>query len=54
MAAHGARIAAENALNGNGRRYDETVMPSILFTDPHVASVVLTEVQAREQGLAAG
>jgi mercuric reductase len=52
MAAHGARIAAENALNGNGRRYDVTAMPSIVFTDPQMASVGLTEVQARDQGLA--
>jgi mercuric reductase len=52
MAAYGARIAAENALNGNGRRYDVTAMPSIVFTDPQVASVGLTEVQARDQGFA--
>jgi mercury(II) reductase len=51
MAAYGARIAAENALNGDGRRYDTTAMPSIVFTDPQVASVGLTEAQAREQGL---
>jgi len=54
MAAHGARVAAENALNGNSRRYDVTAMPSIVFTDPQAASVGLTEMQAREQGLAAG
>jgi mercury(II) reductase len=52
MAAHGARIAAENALGGDGRRYDATAMPSVVFTDPQVASVGLTELQAREQGLA--
>jgi hypothetical protein len=54
MAAYGAGIAAENALNGNGRRYDATATPSIVFTDPQAASVGLTEVQAREQGLAGG
>jgi len=51
MAAYGARIAAENALNGDGRRYDTTAMPSVVFTDPQVASVGLTEAQAREQGV---
>jgi mercuric reductase len=52
MAAYGARIAAENALNGDGRRYDASAMPSVVFTDPQVASVGLTEAQARKQGLA--
>jgi pyruvate/2-oxoglutarate dehydrogenase complex dihydrolipoamide dehydrogenase (E3) component len=50
MAAHGARIAAENALNGDSRRYDRTGMPSIVFTDPQVASAGLTEVEARAHG----
>ena len=51
MAAYGAKIAAENALNGDGKRYDATAMPSIVFTDPQVASVGLTEGQARQKGL---
>jgi mercuric reductase len=51
MAAYGARIAAENALNGDAKCYDTTAMPSVVFTDPQVASVGLTEAQAREQGL---
>ncbi len=51
MAAYGAKVAAENALNGNGLRYDATVMPSVVFTDPQVASVGLTEAAAREQGI---
>lgn len=51
MAAYGARIAAENALNGNSKRYDATVMPAVVFTDPQVASVGLTEAEARGQGL---
>ncbi len=51
MAAYGARIAAENALNGDNRRYDATAMPAIVFTDPQVASVGLTEVAARQQGV---
>ncbi len=51
MAAYGAKLAAENALNGDARRYDATAMPSVVFTDPQVASVGLTEQRARAQGL---
>jgi mercury(II) reductase len=51
MAAYGAKLAAENALNGDARRYDATAMPSVVFTDPQVASVGLTETAARAQGL---
>ncbi|MGE0853249.1 MAG: mercury(II) reductase [Hyphomicrobiaceae bacterium] len=51
MAAYGARIAAENALNGGSKRYDPTAMPSVVFTDPQVASVGLTEAMARRLGL---
>lgn len=51
MAAYGARIAAENALNGDHKRYDSSAMPAVVFTDPQVASVGLTEAQARDQGI---
>jgi mercuric reductase len=51
MAAYGARIAAENALNGDSKRYDATAMPAVVFTDPQVASVGLTETAALDQGL---
>ena len=50
MAAYGARIAAENALNGDGRRYDAGTMPAVVFTAPQVASAGLTEADARELG----
>jgi mercuric reductase len=50
MAANGAKIAAENALNGDGRQYDNSVMPEVIFTDPQVAMVGLTEADAREKG----
>ena len=53
MAAYGARIAAENALDGDARRYDASAMPAVVFTDPQVASVGLTEGAARAQGIAA-
>ena len=49
MAAYGAKIAAENALNGDGRTYDATAMPSVVFTDPQVASVGLSEAAARAE-----
>jgi mercuric reductase len=51
MAAYGARIAAENALNGDGKRYDASAMPAVVFTDPQFASVGLTEAAARRQDL---
>jgi mercury(II) reductase len=51
MAAYAARVAAHNALNGGDRRYDPTAMPSVVFTDPQVASCGLTEATAKLQGL---
>lgn len=51
MAAHGAKVAASNALNGDGRTYDNLAMPAVVFTDPQVASVGLTEADARARGI---
>lgn len=51
VAAYAGAFAAENALNGNGRKYDLSVVPRVTFTDPAVASVGLTEAQARERGI---
>jgi mercuric reductase len=51
MAAYAAKLAVENALNGDGRRYDAASMPQVVFTDPQVATVGLTEAQARGRGL---
>jgi pyruvate/2-oxoglutarate dehydrogenase complex dihydrolipoamide dehydrogenase (E3) component len=50
MAAYGAKLAAENALNGDTRRYDATAMPEVTFTDPQAATVGLTETEARTLG----
>ena len=50
MAAYGAKLAAENALNGNARCYDSRAMPIVVFTDPQYASVGLTEAEARCNG----
>ncbi|MFP6758414.1 MAG: mercury(II) reductase [Alphaproteobacteria bacterium] len=50
MAAYGARLAAENALNGDAQVYDSSVMPWVVFTDPQVAGVGLTERAAAQAG----
>ena len=50
MAAYGAKIASQNALNGDSLKYDNTAMPTVVFTDPQVASVGLTEKQAQALG----
>lgn len=51
MAAYGAKLAARNAVEGNQHRYDNSAMPAVVFSDPQVASVGLTEAAARAQGL---
>ncbi|MEX2497475.1 MAG: mercury(II) reductase [Wenzhouxiangellaceae bacterium] len=48
MAAYAAKLAARNATGGNRNRYDNNTMPVVIFTDPQVASVGLTEAQARK------
>jgi mercuric reductase len=50
MAAYGAKLAAKNAINGNTLTYDNSVMPAVVFSDPQVASVGLTEAQAKAAG----
>ena len=50
MAAHGAKIAAQNALNGDSQVYDNNAMPAVVFTDPQVATVGLTEADAIAAG----
>jgi len=52
MAAYGAKLAANNAVKGNAMGYDNSVMPAVVFTDPHYASVGLTEAQAKAKGMA--
>src|SRR5439155_306000 len=51
VAAYGGALAAENALTGNERRYDLSALPKVTFTDPAVASVGLSEDQARARGI---
>ncbi|MEQ1613001.1 MAG: mercury(II) reductase [Hyphomicrobiaceae bacterium] len=50
MAAYGAKLAAKNALNSNSLIYDNSAMPEVVFTDPQVASVGLTEALAKASG----
>lgn len=50
LAAAAGGIAADNALKGNHRKLDLTVLPQVIFTDPQIATVGLTEAQARAQG----
>lgn len=52
VAAYAGGLAAENALSDAGRVYDLSALPRVTFTDPQIASVGLTEAQAREKGLA--
>ncbi len=51
MAAYGAKIAARNAMNGDDLSYSGLAMPAVVFTDPQVASVGLTEGAAEDQGI---
>ena len=50
MAAYGAKLAANNAINGDRLSYDNSAMPAAVFTDPQVASVGLTEAAAKKAG----
>jgi mercuric reductase len=50
VAGYAGGLAAENALTGAGRVYDLSALPHVIFTDPQVASVGLSEAAARAQG----
>ena len=50
MAAYGAKLAAKNALNSDSLVYDNSAMPEVVFTDPQVATVGLTEAAAKAAG----
>jgi len=47
-AAYAAKIAAKNGPYSDSLSYDNSVMPAVVFTDPQVASVGLTEFAARD------
>ncbi|MEW6296486.1 MAG: mercury(II) reductase [Thermodesulfobacteriota bacterium] len=50
VAAYAGGLAAENALTDAGRLYDLLPLPRVTFTDPQIASVGLTEAQAKANG----
>src|SRR5699024_11723627 len=49
-AAHGA-LVADNALTGAGREVDYRHLPRVVFTSPALASVGMTDQQARTAGI---
>ena len=51
VAAAQGNLAAENALTDAHRRMDYAGLPSVIFTDPALASAGLTEAEARAAGL---
>jgi mercuric reductase len=50
MAAYGGKLAAKNALDSNTHKYSNTAMPIVVFSDPQMAMVGLTEAQAKSKG----
>ncbi|GAB4053850.1 dihydrolipoyl dehydrogenase family protein [Spirosoma litoris] len=50
LASYEGKIVADNILTGNRCTYDDAPIPSAVFTVPTLASVGLTEEQAKEQG----
>jgi mercuric reductase len=51
MAAYGAKLAALNAMNGDALVYDNAAMPWVVFTDPQVAGVGLSQAAAFAAGI---
>ncbi len=50
VAAHEGALAVDNALSGEGKTLDFGALPGVIFFDPQVATVGLTEQRAREEG----
>lgn len=50
VGAHDGVIAASNALNGETRKVDHTLIPRTIFTDPQIAVVGLTDDEANQGG----
>lgn len=51
VSSHDARVVAANLLHGNHRKPDYRAVPSVAFTIPPIATVGLSEHEARRQGL---
>src|SRR5699024_12140368 len=50
VAAYEGGIAADNAIGGLNKKIDLSVFPGVTFTNPSIATVGLTEEQAKEKG----
>jgi len=50
MAAYGAKVAINNALGLEPMRYENVAMPWVVFSDPQVAGVGLSEAEAKAVG----
>jgi mercuric reductase len=50
VAASGGSIAAQNALTDTQKAFDLSTVPGVIFTDLQIATVGLTEAQARQEG----
>lgn len=50
VAAAGGSLSAHNAFNPVPKAFDLSAMPSVIFTDPQIATVGLTEAEARHAG----
>ncbi|MBP9041714.1 MAG: mercury(II) reductase [Anaerolineaceae bacterium] len=50
VAAASGSIAVINAMDGNQKPLDLSALPGVIFTDPQIATVGLTEFQAKQEG----
>jgi mercuric reductase len=51
VAAYEGNLSAENAFSGNVRKTDYSSVPWVIFSDPQVAGVGLSEAQAKSEGI---
>jgi mercuric reductase len=51
MAQYQGRVAIENMFGGNGAHMEYDFLPTVIFTDPELAAVGMTEQEAESQGL---
>jgi mercuric reductase len=50
VAAAGGSVAAQNALTDTKKPLDLSTVPGVIFSDPQIASVGLTQAQAKKEG----
>lgn len=50
VAAYEGALVVDNALSGAGRTLDFSALPGVIFSDPQVATVGLTQEKARKEG----